>query len=827
MAKAEHGRAWAGRPVLARLVKTVATLGPIVVATATSVLVGRTLPPASSAGQAVLIWLLLAAIATVVLVVVERAARRLLPLSALLKLTLVFPDQAPSRFKVARGTATTRQLADEVERAREHGLGDDRTAAAESVLKLVAALSIHDRGTRGHAERTRIFTDMIAEELDLPVADRDRLRWAALLHDVGKIAVHTDILNKPGRPTDEEWKALRSHPQEGAKLIAPLRSWLGPWAVTVDQHHEQWDGSGYPLGLAGTEISLGARIVGLADAYDVMTAARPYKEARTAREARQELADCAGAHFDPMVVRAFLRIAVGRLRWAAGPLSWISSAAGVRVLPQVGANAGLATSLLVASVGAISLTTQTAPAAPAVVEIAASEEPVELERPAPPAVVPVQSTDVGTSPAGDPTAALVLHEDGVGTIELLAEEGSPGDGTVTLTFVEEPAPRFGELRWGPTGRVEFTPTPDASGRTTLAYELTTDAGVRNGSLTLDVEPVNDAPSATPPRDLTARSDGSTTRVPGWLTGILPGPPDEGGQQVSVTIDTTGTATFTQAPAVDDDGQLTFRPAPGSRGRATLTVTLVDDGGTDRGGVDTTQLVALLVIAAPADPAPVLPSPRPEPNPSPTGGATGPTPPSPTPSPKPSPKPSPSPTATPAPEPKPSTLYLGSKAIDARTSELSTTPPSARGNPVPDWDGDGAPGRTVKDSGQKKDEDDPEKVHDWLYAVPSSLRIDGAVTLTLTSAVEELQGGKDVDYTAFLDDCNAAGTGCTELARVQDVHVDDWNPDGAWSTRTLTIGTVNHTVTAGRVLRLRLLFDHKDVWIALTADRPSHLNLPVR
>lgn len=117
-----------------------------------------------------------------VLVVVDRFARRLLPLAALLRLSLAFPDRAPSRYKLARSVATTRQLEAEIEAAREVGIVGDREQAAEKVLQLVAALSVHDRATRGHAERVRIFTDMIADEMGLDPQETARLRWASLLH---------------------------------------------------------------------------------------------------------------------------------------------------------------------------------------------------------------------------------------------------------------------------------------------------------------------------------------------------------------------------------------------------------------------------------------------------------------------------------------------------------------------------------------------------------------------------------------------------------------------------------------------------------------------
>ena len=206
------------------------------------------------------------------------------------------------------------------------------TTAVE-ILALVTALSSHDRRTRGHSERVRAYTDLIADELRLPQADRDRLRWSALLHDVGKLIVHVDILNKAGTPTEAEWEVIRRHPQEGRRLIEPLMEWLGEWGHAVEQHHENFDGTGYPFGLVGDQISFGARIVSVADAFEVMTAARSYKSPMSPAAAREELTRCAGTQFDPAIVRAFLDISVGRQRWIIGPLAWLFD---VPIVSQVG-----------------------------------------------------------------------------------------------------------------------------------------------------------------------------------------------------------------------------------------------------------------------------------------------------------------------------------------------------------------------------------------------------------------------------------------------------------------------------------------------------------
>lgn len=211
------------------------------------------------------------------MILVDRALRRLLPLAVLLKLTLVFPDRAPSRFRVARRSENIHELRERLDAARGRGK-EGLAEVAESILSLATALSSHDRLTRGHSERVRVFTDLLADEMKLPPGGRDRLRWAALLHDIGKLTVPAQILNKEGPLDEREWDVIHDHPRAGMRFIGPLAGWLGEWAATVEQHHERYDGTGYPGGLAGEQISVGARVVSVADAFDTMTAWRPYRK---------------------------------------------------------------------------------------------------------------------------------------------------------------------------------------------------------------------------------------------------------------------------------------------------------------------------------------------------------------------------------------------------------------------------------------------------------------------------------------------------------------------------------------------------------------------
>ena len=300
----------------------VAFITPVVAALIWSAVISRMVAsPRGLPGRTA--WLIaMLATSTAVLLVTERVARRMLPLAALLKLSMVFPDHVPSRFSVALRTGTTRQLARKLQQAE---LEPATQAGATDLLTLVAALNHHDPLTRGHSERVRALSDLMAEQLQIDEEDREKIRWVALLHDIGKLRVPGEILRKPGKPTAEEWKILKTHPAEGVALIqGPIADWLGDWTRAIGEHHEQFDGSGYPAGLSGTDISLAGRLVAVADVFDVITAARSYKKPMTIQEGRLEITRCAGTQFDSEMVRAFLQISIGDLRRAMGPLSWLA-----------------------------------------------------------------------------------------------------------------------------------------------------------------------------------------------------------------------------------------------------------------------------------------------------------------------------------------------------------------------------------------------------------------------------------------------------------------------------------------------------------------------
>jgi hypothetical protein len=351
---------WEAQSVLGFGLAAAVFVVPILLGFLAAVVLASALPSPRTVTGRLLWWLALIALPPAVFYVTDRVVKRWLPLAALLRMTMVFPDKAPTRMAVARKVGSTKALARRLDDAKATGAGEDVTQAAERILALATALNLHDRRTRGHSERVRTLADMIGEQMELTQADRERLRWSSLLHDVGKLTVHPEVLNKPGKLSDEEFAEIRNHPLEGAKLAAPLADWLGPWAGTIAEHHEKFDGSGYPRGLAGSDISLGGRIVAVADSYEVITAVRSYKTAASPEEARTELAACAGAHFDPDVVRAFLQISIGKLRRTGGLLAWFgavfgprASAASRRVATVGHAAATSAVVVLAASVAAV------------------------------------------------------------------------------------------------------------------------------------------------------------------------------------------------------------------------------------------------------------------------------------------------------------------------------------------------------------------------------------------------------------------------------------------------------------------------------------------
>ncbi|MEZ5428743.1 MAG: HD domain-containing phosphohydrolase [Pyrinomonadaceae bacterium] len=172
---------------------------------------------------------------------------------------------------------------------------------------LIQALETRDFETHGHSERVVTFSLRLGHELGLEKEALRDLELGALLHDIGKIGVPDAILRKPAKLTEDEWTKMKLHPLHGQRILRNIEFLEGA-ARIVAQHHEKWDGSGYPLGLRGEDIDLGARIFAVVDAFDAMISNRVYRRGCSYKEAVAELERCAGTQFDPMIVEAFKNI---------------------------------------------------------------------------------------------------------------------------------------------------------------------------------------------------------------------------------------------------------------------------------------------------------------------------------------------------------------------------------------------------------------------------------------------------------------------------------------------------------------------------------------
>ena len=180
-------------------------------------------------------------------------------------------------------------------------------AILQSLLGLANALEAKDAYTRGHSTRVAELSRELALRMGLPRPAAETIAQAALLHDLGKIGVPESILRKPGALTGEEWEIMRRHPVMGAQIVAPLE-FFDDGAIIVRHHHERLDGSGYPDGLAGEGIPLGARIVAVADVYDALTSGRPYRAGLGHAEAVQALHHEGGRTLDDRLVALLVDI---------------------------------------------------------------------------------------------------------------------------------------------------------------------------------------------------------------------------------------------------------------------------------------------------------------------------------------------------------------------------------------------------------------------------------------------------------------------------------------------------------------------------------------
>jgi putative nucleotidyltransferase with HDIG domain len=184
--------------------------------------------------------------------------------------------------------------------ARRNGLS--------AIYALVSTVEAKDPYTYGHSRKVNTYAVALAEAIGLSPDEVSRVSTAALLHDIGKIGVPDKVLNKKGKLNREDWEAIKSHPKLGATIVGNIPN-LVPCVSSILHHHERWDGTGYPEGLKGEEISIEARILTVADSYEAMSSARPYRPALCSEVVLEELRNGAGSQFDPELIKVFIDLA--------------------------------------------------------------------------------------------------------------------------------------------------------------------------------------------------------------------------------------------------------------------------------------------------------------------------------------------------------------------------------------------------------------------------------------------------------------------------------------------------------------------------------------
>jgi len=224
------------------------------------------------------------------------------------KRRLILENRAYQQDLERRVEERTREVT-EKRREVERLYGELQESYESTLHALVTALDFRDNETHGHSWRVVEYAMLVAQAMGLEEPDLTWVRRGAILHDVGKIGVPDSILRKPGKLTAEEWDDMKKHPEMGYRMLQHI-GFLEPALSIVLCHQERWDGSGYPRGLKGEEIPLGARIFAVVDTFDAMTSDRPYRPALPIEVAIDEVREFSGAQFDPGVAAAFLSIPV-------------------------------------------------------------------------------------------------------------------------------------------------------------------------------------------------------------------------------------------------------------------------------------------------------------------------------------------------------------------------------------------------------------------------------------------------------------------------------------------------------------------------------------
>lgn len=223
---------------------------------------------------------------------------------------LVLPDQDGMQQQMLAFARDLNRIYHE-ERARAHELesaiSELEEAYRATVHTLAFVVEARDPNTRAHLDRAYRYALALADKVAPDLAEDPALRYGFMLHDIGKVGIPEGILGKPGPLTDREWEVIRTHPIIGGQILGPIKAFANAIPV-VEGHHERWDGKGYPRGLKGENISLGARIFSIVDTFDAMTSDRPYRKALSVERALEEIESAAGRQFDPEIAHRFVAL---------------------------------------------------------------------------------------------------------------------------------------------------------------------------------------------------------------------------------------------------------------------------------------------------------------------------------------------------------------------------------------------------------------------------------------------------------------------------------------------------------------------------------------
>jgi HD domain len=511
---------WRRRRVASFMVRACTIVVPVALAIVVSIVLGKILPTATTWVPTIARIAVIVITTTIVMRAASKQMQRLMPLAIMLRLSWAFPDEAPGRFSTALRHARYKEA--------PNGAVDPEASVTvtDHLLDLVRQINVHHRATRGHSERVRAYADLLGEEMGLTTDERDKLCWAALLHDIGKVEVPVDILDYPGKPSPEQWSVLAAHPAHGQTLTSPVSGWLGAWASGIWEHHERWDGTGYPAKVANSSISLSGRIVAVADAFETMTAVRAYKRPMSIEAAREELVASAGSHFDPAVVRAFLAIGLIHINKANGwasyiqaPLVFLSQAGeAAKVLLRTAASGSTA----VAAVAAGSVV-----AGPMLPVSQASEPP-------PPVEVVVTSTLAPQSPVIlDGSGALPAQVEAAEVVVDTTVESPPVTEASTTTTVP------------PTTTTVQPTTTTRPAATTVAVAVPVPPAPTNAPVTTQPVPVTTIPRTTTTVAQTTTTSPKinvTTTVAPDTTAAKPPPPPPNTPSTITTVPATTTTT---------------------------------------------------------------------------------------------------------------------------------------------------------------------------------------------------------------------------------------------------------------------------------------------